>query len=98
VRLEGTGSNHDAVGANVSITVAGQRRLAQRVGGGSFQSASDPRLHFGVGQADRVESIDVVWPSGRTSQFRDLKTDSGYLLREGTDLPIPLEAFKKPRS
>ncbi len=82
LRLEGRGSNRDAIGAKVTVTVRGQRRVAQRAGGGSFQSASDPRLHFGLGQADRVESIEIVWPSGRSSHFRDLKIDSGYLLRE----------------
>jgi enediyne biosynthesis protein E4 len=98
LRLEGHGSNRDAIGAKVTVTAAGQRRVAQRVGGGSFQSASDPRLHFGMGQADRVESIEIVWPSGRTSHFRDLKTDSGYLLREGALEPSPLNGFPNKRN
>ena len=97
LRLEGHGSNRDAVGAKVIVIVAGNRRVAQRVGGGSFQSTSDPRVHFGLGRADQVESIEIVWPSGRISRIRGLKTDSGYLLREGTDRATPLHGFKNSR-
>src|SRR5262249_38955842 len=42
--LEGTRSNRDAVGARVTITSGGRRRMSERTGGGSYQSASDPRL------------------------------------------------------
>src|SRR5262249_39757329 len=43
--LEGTASNRDAVGAHVTIRAGGRRQVAQRIGGGSYQSAGDPRLH-----------------------------------------------------
>ena len=54
-RLEGRKSNRDAVGARVSVAAGGHRQDAQRCGGGSYQSAGDPRLHFGLGRrgADR---------------------------------------------
>jgi enediyne biosynthesis protein E4 len=97
IRLEGRGSNRDAIGAKVAVTAAGRRSVAQRVGGGSFQSASDPRMHFGMGGADRVESIEIVWPSGRSSRFRDLKADNGYLLLEGALEPSPLDGFPQPK-
>ena len=92
----GSRSNRDAVGAKVAVIAGGRRRVAQRVGGGSYQSASDPRLHFGLGGADRVESIEIVWPSGRISRFRDLKADNGYLLVEGALEPSPLIGFPQP--
>ena len=97
IRLEGRSSNRDGIGAKVAVTAAGRRRVAQRVGGGSFQSASDPRMHFGMGGADRVESIEIVWPSERSSRFRDLKTDNGYLLVEGALEPSPLNGFPQPK-
>ena len=65
-------------------------RSAWRVGGGSYQSASDPRLHFGLGEADRVEAVEVTWPSGRVDRFDGLPADAGYLLREGDAAPRPL--------
>jgi thioredoxin-like negative regulator of GroEL len=93
LRLEGMASNRDAVGARVAITAGGRRRVAWRFGGGSYQSASDPRLHFGLGDADRVEAIEVAWPSGRVDRFGPLAADTGYLLREGLSSPAPLAGF-----
>ena len=67
--------------------------IAQRVGGGSYQSASDPRLHFGLGSSTQVEWVDVRWPSGRVDRYCELKADSGYLLREGDSRPLPLAGW-----
>ncbi|HWE35828.1 MAG TPA: CRTAC1 family protein, partial [Isosphaeraceae bacterium] len=60
IRLEGTTSNRDAVGARVVVTAGGRARTAWRFGGGSYQSASDPRLHFGLSRIDRAERIEVT--------------------------------------
>ena len=58
--LEGTGSNRDGVGARVTIVgVAGGAVSAERYGGGSYQSASDPRLQFGLGAFEQVDSVEV---------------------------------------
>ncbi len=88
--LESCQSNRDAVGAKVAITIGNRRREAQRVGGGSYQSASEPRLHFGLGDSDRVDLIEVLWPSRRLDRYRDFRADAGYLLREGESRPRPL--------
>ena len=93
LRLEGTHSARDAVGARVVVTSAGRRQSAWRFGGGSYLSASDPRLHFGLGGHDRAEFVDVSWPSGHTDHFKDLKADAGYLLREGQSVPQPLVGY-----
>ncbi len=81
--LEGTASNRDGVGARVVVVSGSERRVAQRVGGGSYQSAGDPRLHIGLGEARRIDAVEVRWPSGRVDRYRDLAVDTGYLLREG---------------
>ncbi len=95
LRLEGTASNRDGVGARVTVVAGGARQVAQRVGGGSYQSANDPRLHFGLGDSDRVESIEVRWPSGKVDRHKDLPAGTGYLLREGESAPGPLAGFGK---
>jgi hypothetical protein len=95
LRLEGRDSNRDAVGAKVAVIAGGRRMVAWRIGGGSYQSAGDPRLHFGLGAAERVEAVEVAWPSGRVDRHRDLRADSGYLLREGDDRPRPLDGFPR---
>jgi enediyne biosynthesis protein E4 len=45
-------------------------------------SASDPRAHFGLGKADRIELVTVRWPSGKTQEFRDVPANSHYTLDE----------------
>jgi enediyne biosynthesis protein E4 len=93
IRLEGTTSNRDAVGAKVVVTAGGRARTAWRFGGGSYQSASDPRLHFGLGRLERAERVEVTWPSGRSERFDDLAADAGYLIREGSGRAEPLAGF-----
>jgi tetratricopeptide (TPR) repeat protein len=97
LRLEGRQSNRDAVGAKVALVFGGGKSVAWRVGGGSFQSASDPRIHFGLGENPRIEAVEVAWPSGRVDRHPGLEADAGYLLREGEDRPKPLEGFREGR-
>jgi tetratricopeptide (TPR) repeat protein len=95
LRLEGTASPRDAVAARVTVVAGGRRQVAWRFGGGSYQSASDPRLHFGLGAADRVETLEVAWPSGRVDRFGPLAADAGYLLREARAEPAPLPGLPR---
>jgi hypothetical protein len=97
-RLEGTASNRDGVGARVIVTTAGRRQVAQRLGGGSYLSACDGRLHFGLGASTSVESVEVRWSSGRLDRWEDLAADTGYVLREGDPAPSPLAGFRAGRS
>jgi tetratricopeptide (TPR) repeat protein len=88
LRLEGTASNRDAVGARVTIHTTGRRQVAWRLGGGSYQSASDARIHFGLGDSERVESVELAWPSGRVDRYPNWPPGPAYRLREGSAEPI----------
>jgi tetratricopeptide (TPR) repeat protein len=92
--LEGTRSNRDAVGARVTVVGRGRRQVAERFGGGSYQSASDPRLHFGLGDAASALSIEIRWPSGQIDRHVGVKADSGYLVREGAQVLEPRQSLK----
>jgi thioredoxin-like negative regulator of GroEL len=92
-RLEGTSSNRDGVGARVTIQAGGRRQVAERFGGGSYASAGDPRLHFGLEPSQIVELVQVRWPSGRVDRFENLASDRGYHLREGEPRAMPLAGF-----
>jgi enediyne biosynthesis protein E4 len=94
VLLEGTASNRDAVGAKVSVKYDGRVAIAPRLGGGSYQSASDPRVHFGIGESHLVDSVEVRWPSGRVDRFSSLPADHAYRLREGDRSAWPLRGWK----
>ena len=91
--LEGVASNRDGVGAKVTVTAGGRSQVAARFGGGSYLSASDPRLHFGLGAARRADRVEVRWPSGRRDSYLKLAADAGYRLREGDPAPAPLTGF-----
>lgn len=97
IRLEGTRSNRDGVGARVVVESGGVRQVAQRFGGGSYQSALGPYLHFGLGASERVDRLEVRWPSGQVDRFGRLEVDRAFLLREGEDQARPLPGWdQKP--
>lgn len=74
-RLIGTRSNRDAVGARLILKVGEKTLHRQKKGGSSYLAAHDPRVHFGLGSANRVDSLEVFWPSGERQVLRDLEVD-----------------------
>jgi enediyne biosynthesis protein E4 len=94
LRLAGVRSNRDGVGARVVLEAGGRRLSAHRFGGGSYQSAGDPRLHFGLGDAARVDRLEVRWPSGQVDRYEGLDADRGFVLREGAKVAWPLRGFE----
>ncbi len=60
----GPKSPRDAVGAIVYVTANGFRQRADVISGGSFASSSDPRIHFGLGTATRIDKLEIRWPDG----------------------------------
>ncbi len=87
VRLVGGGSNRDGVGAVVTVASAGRTQVMQRTGGGSYQSAHDPRLHFGLGDASVAERVEVRWPSGTVDRLSAVPVDSVLTVTEGASGP-----------
>ena len=81
--LTGTKSNRDGIGALVTATAGGltQTRLCHT--DGSYLSASDKRVHLGLGKARRVERLRIQWPRGHTDTWHDLSADRSLTLREG---------------
>ncbi|MGP0065837.1 MAG: CRTAC1 family protein [Isosphaeraceae bacterium] len=82
LRLEGTRSNRDAVGARVEIEAGERTIVRQRKGGSSYASAHDPRLLIGLGDAPRAQRITVRWPSGRVDLYLDTPAGADVVLRE----------------
>jgi hypothetical protein len=72
VKLVGTRSNRDGVGAKVTITAGGDTQVAEVKSGSSYASGSDRRLLFGLGKRTKVDWIEIRWPSGATQRLRDL--------------------------
>ena len=57
-------SSRDAIGAKVFLTAGGVRQRADVFSGASYASTSDPRVHFGLGAASKVDKLEIFWPSG----------------------------------
>jgi hypothetical protein len=90
--LIGTHSNRDAVGARVKLTAGDLVLFDERKGGMSYQSAQDPRLHFGLGQRSAIDQIEIKWPSGEFTKLINLKADQILSVEEGKGLvhrPFP---------
>lgn len=83
ILLIGTRSNRDGVGARVKLTAGDLTLYDQRKGGMSYQSAQDPRLHFGLGQRSQIDSIEITWPSGTVTRLGPLKSDQIIAVKEG---------------
>jgi hypothetical protein len=83
VRLAGTKSGRDAIGARVTVAAGGRTQVRSRVGGASYLTVSDPRVLFGLGPAARVDSIEVRWPSGAVDRVGPLASNRYVTITEG---------------
>jgi len=94
-RLVGTKSNRMGIGARVTVTAGMMSQVDEVRGGGGYNSSSDTRLHFGLGEAATINKIEVRWPSGRTQVFHDASADAIYEINEERGLH-KLESLAPP--
>ena len=83
MKLTGTRSNRSAIGARVRIVAGGTTLVREVRGGGSYYSQNDLRVHAGLGEATRIERVDVRWPNGNEEVFRDVPLRRIVTLVEG---------------
>lgn len=80
--LEGTKSNHDAIGAEVTLYWNGQKQLQEVEGGNGFAAQNDLRLHFGLGRHPQISKAVIHWPSGTIQTLDNLTPDQLYHVKE----------------
>jgi enediyne biosynthesis protein E4 len=85
VRLIGTKSNRDGIGASLKLTAGDLKLYDQAKGGMSYCSAQDPRIYFGLGKQEMVDSILIRWPSGYVQELKDIPADVIVTATEGVD-------------
>jgi hypothetical protein len=68
VKLVGHKSNRDGIGAQIEVFAGGRRQQRERVGSSGYLSGDDPRVHFGLGSAAKIDKIVVTWPTGGAKQ------------------------------
>jgi hypothetical protein len=96
IKTVGTNSNCDGFGARVQIRAGSLSQVAEVRANSSFEAASDPRLHFGLGPAERVDEITVHWPSGKVDKLGPEQADQELTIKEGRGVTrrIPTRTHK----
>jgi len=103
VRTIGTKSNRSGIGARLICTthVAGEtkphRQIDEVRSGGSYISQSDLRVHFGLGKADKVDMLEVRWPSGHVDTLKDVKANQLIFVKEGEGISRTMQFTKNPK-
>jgi enediyne biosynthesis protein E4 len=91
--LAGTKSNRLALNARVKIKAGGMIQTDEVHSGGSYLSQNDVRLHFGLGSATRIDSVEIRWPSGTVDHIGSLPADQFYSVLEGAGI-VPAERIR----
>jgi len=98
VKCIGTKSNRSAIGARVKCVThppdepKPHPQIDEVRSGGGYISQSDLRIHFGLGKADKVEELEVRWPSGQVDTMKDVKVNQLVYVKEGRGI-IKTEQF-----
>ena len=90
LRLRGVVSSRDAVGATVIVTCGLQTNSGQLTSGDGYLACNEQRLTFGLGRTERIDKVEVHWPSGLTQTVHDLPMHTELLVIEGAEEAIVL--------
>jgi hypothetical protein len=84
IKAVGAASNRDGIGAKIMLKMADQKKLWNIVKtGSSYCSQSELPLTFGLGKAEKVPAIEVVWPSGHVDTLADVNANQSIVIQEG---------------
>src|SRR5262249_18998170 len=94
-KLQGTTSNRDGIGAKVSLSLADGSKQWQMVhSGSSYCSQSELVLTFGLGRNDKIERVEIEWPSSKVEKIQNLAANQLYVVKEGSGVaeskPLPM--------
>lgn len=90
VELRGTTSDRDAIGSIVTVTVGGRHLIRHLSSGDGYQASNQRRLVFGLHQADRIDGLEVRWPTGKPQEFSAPAIDTEVLLIEGRESTVAM--------
>ena len=83
VRAIGTKSNRSGIGTRLTLVTGGLRQVREVQSGSSYLAQNDLRAHFGLGQSNRAERLEIRWPSGATEVVDNLPANHVFTVREG---------------
>lgn len=93
LELAGTSSNRLALNARVRVTTGDLVQWDEVRSGGSYLSQNDLRLHFGLGVHQKIDKVEIFWPSGKKDVLMNLATDQFYSVLEGKGI-VPAEQIR----
>ena len=102
IRTIGTKSNRSGIGARIACVTRvpdepkPHRQIDEVRSGGGYFSQNDLRVHFGLGKADKVELIEIRWPSGQVDTLKDVKVNQVIYVKEGEGITRTMQ-FQNPR-
>jgi enediyne biosynthesis protein E4 len=82
LKLVGTSSNRDGIGARIKLTSGGKTQIAQKKSTTGYLSQNDPRIHFGLAKNEIVEKIEIKWPSGKFQVLENIKANQILTVKE----------------
>ena len=82
ISLRGDGANTAGIGATVIIAHGGTKQMLEQMPTRGFQSSVDPRLHFGLGTATRIDTLVVIWPDHRYQTLTGVPADTALVLEQ----------------
>ena len=85
MHLRGVRCDRDAIGTTVRATIGDRNLIRQLMAGNGYQCSSQHTVHFGLGEATRVDQLIVRWPDGTEQTFADVPVDREVMLVEGVD-------------
>ena len=95
VLLIGTRSKRDGIGASLKLTSEGFVHVEQAKGGMSYMSASDTRIQFGLGKRNKIDTLEITWPSGQADRLTNLPIDRIIAVKQGAGI-VPRQFPKVP--
>ena len=96
IKLVGTKSNRDGIGAVVRVTSGGAKQWQMLRSGSSYLSASELVLTFGLGNATKADAVEIQWPSGQVEKLSGVAGDQTVTVEEGKGM-VGNRAYGKPR-
>ena len=85
MRLEGTKSNRDAYRAEVTATAGDLVLIQPLISGTSYFSTNARELYFGIGMSDKIDRLEIKWPSGIIQPFENIENNQTVLVIEGKE-------------
>jgi enediyne biosynthesis protein E4 len=104
IRTIGTKSNRSGIGARIACVTQNpgepkpHRQIDEVRSGGGYFSQNDLRVHFGLGRAEKVDLLEIRWPSGQVDTVKDVKANQVVYVKEGEGITRTMQFAKNPQA